>query len=724
MKNIEELDLSRNSFGGNLHSCLGNLSSLKLVDLSDNDLEINFPSSNFERLASLRYLSLSNNNIEGNLSIRSFFNHSNLEVLSLSTRASTHFQVDIVNLPFQLEVLELANCILDVELTFLYSQHKLQELDLSNTHSKGPLSAVRFLLENNTNLTRLDLHKNFFTGPLQLPFIIHEKLENLDISDNYLGGALPANITTKLPNLLSLNLSKNYFHGSLPLISKSNLGILDLSTNNLTDDIHNSFLRIQSSYLYSMDLSNNKFYGSFSYNMNFTPYSDLMLNDNNISGEIPFSICNSSFRVLDISNNELNGVLPDCITIGGDSLWALKLSRNHLEGSLPLDVCVGQGLWLLDLSDNKLSGSIPPCYNQSDLQIVDLSQNNLTGNFPITWLNISYIRAIYIGENNLSGELPIWIGNGSYLQMLQARQNLFRGHISKQICQLRYLRILDLSHNNLSGEIPSCIIDMGSTSDNSFSLDSGSMGWTGWIMDLNDANFLLHKIYIFEIYTGLENFEMELMSKGRLDMYFEEILLIQSIIDLSSNKLVGNIPQDIGKMNWLITLNLSNNHLSGAIPNSMSNLHQLESLDLSHNFLTGEIPRELTKLTSLESFSVAYNDLSGPTLGVEAQFISFDKSSYEGNRNLCGPPLPKTCFPTGTTQPFPNKMSDDRMYEGTDFLILFGSFSLFFVVGFWSFIAVLYYKRNWRFVLFNMVDWYGDMIYVKVVLWARKIRSA
>ncbi|XP_078168641.1 cuscuta receptor 1-like isoform X2 [Carex rostrata] len=659
LKNIEELDLSFNSFTGNLPSCLGNLSSLKLVDLSHNDLEINFPSSIFERLSSLRYLSLSNNKIEGNLSIRSFFNHSNFEALGLSTRASSHFQVEVVNFPFQLEVLELANCILDVDLTFLYSQKKLQVLDLSNTRSKGPLSAVWFLLENNTNLTQLDLHKNFFTGPFQLPFIIHEKLLSLDISDNLLGRALPANITTKLPNLWYLNLSKNYCHGPLPLISKSNLETLDLSSNNLTDDIHTSFLRIQPSIPDFMDLSNNKFYGSFTDNMNFTTYPLLMLNDNNISGEIPFSICNTSFLVLDISNNELNGVLPNCIAIGRDDLWALKLSRNHLEGSLPLDMCIGQDRWLLDLSDNKLSGSIPPCSNQSGLQIVDLSQNNLTGNFPITWLNISYLMAIYIGENYLSGELPIWIGKGSYLIMLQARQNLFRGPISKQLCQLRYLRILDLSHNNLFGVIPSCIIDMGSTTDNSASLDDSRS--TDELIYRSDANFLLHLAYHVKRYDGeLANFELKLMSKGRLDIYLEEILLIQSIIDLSSNKLVGNIPEDIGKMNWLITLNLSNNHLSGAIPNSMSNLHQLESLDLSHNSLTGEIPRELTKLTSLESFCVAYNDLSGPTLGVEAQFISFDKSSYEGNPNLCGPPLPRSCVPTGTTQSFPDEMSDDR----------------------------------------------------------------
>ncbi|XP_078150426.1 receptor-like protein 14 [Carex rostrata] len=334
LKNLKELDLSYNSFTGNLPPCLGNLSSLKLVDLSYNDFHIKFPSSIFDRLMSLKYLSLSNNQLEGTLFMRSFWNHSNFEVLMLSTLASSHFQVEVVDLPFQLQVLELANCILDVDANFLHYQHKLLVLDLSNTRSKGHVPTV-WLLENNPNLIKLDLHKNFFTRPLQLPFLTREKLSMLDVSDNPLGGELPANITTKFPNILYLNLSKNYFKGPLPLLFTSNLETLDLSYNNLTDDIQNSFPGIQLDPFFILDLSNNNFYGSITKIFNLTRATVLLLNDNNISGEIPLSICNTSLTILDISNNKLNGVLPDCI---GSARYQtafdralLKLSGNYLE---------------------------------------------------------------------------------------------------------------------------------------------------------------------------------------------------------------------------------------------------------------------------------------------------------------------------------------------------------------------------------------------------------
>ncbi|KAJ1700913.1 hypothetical protein LUZ63_000692 [Rhynchospora breviuscula] len=468
--------------------------------------------------------------------------------------------------------------------------------------------------------------------------------------------------------------------------------------------------------------------------MIFEKYSVLLLYNNYISGELPLSICNASLDVLDISNNELTGILPGCL---GSSTSILKLSANHFEGCLTNELCSTTFLWFLDLSDNKLSGSIPPCLkNNTYLRIIDLSQNNLSGNFPITWLNISYLQVINIQKNHFFGEIPSWNGKESDLRALVISDNMFRGHIPEQICKFRYLRILDLSQNNFSGQIPPCIIHMGLQNSNLSMWIEYSYRQIPpirrYLVNFSDTHLPIKKIiqmdrhnFFENIGNVLDNSGLELVSKGRLDLYLFKLLL-KCVLDLSSNELVGHIPIEIGQMSWLTTLNLSNNYLTGSIPDSVSKLRQLESLDLSDNALTGKIPRGLTKLTSLEVFSVAYNNLSGPTLDAQAQFGTFDNRSYEGNPNLCGPPLSQSCFSYHDTKlpSSPNEAEDHRKDESIDFLILFSSFALFFVVSFWGFMAVLYFKRDWRFALFKLVDEFGDMIYVRVVLFVRKIRAA
>ncbi|KAJ0031157.1 hypothetical protein Pint_14514 [Pistacia integerrima] len=65
--------------------------------------------------------------------------------------------------------------------------------------------------------------------------------------------------------------------------------------------------------------------------------------------------------------------------------------------------------------------------------------------------------------------------------------------------------------------------------------------------------------------------------------------MLISGIDLSSNKLIGKIPHQIGNLTMLISLNLSYNNLTGLIPLEFSNRMVIESLDLSYNNLNGTI---------------------------------------------------------------------------------------------------------------------------------------
>jgi hypothetical protein len=71
-------------------------------------------------------------------------------------------------------------------------------------------------------------------------------------------------------------------------------------------------------------------------------------------------------------------------------------------------------------------------------------------------------------------------------------------------------------------------------------------------------------------------------------------------------------------------------------------LKALEALDLSQNKLSGEIPVQLAQLTFLAVFNVSHNFLSGP-IPRGNQFGAFDNSSFDANPALCGEPLSKEC---------------------------------------------------------------------------------
>jgi len=107
-----------------------------------------------------------------------------------------------------------------------------------------------------------------------------------------------------------------------------------------------------------------------------------------------------------------------------------------------------------------------------------------------------------------------------------------------------------------------------------------------------------------------------------------------SMLNLESNDLVGNLPQDIGNLHNLSVLRLDRNHFDGRIPPSLGNISTLSLVDLSFNNFSGNIPESLADLPNLNFLNVSYNNLSGRVpVGLSQKFNS---SSFIGNFELCG----------------------------------------------------------------------------------------
>ncbi|EEF45775.1 probable leucine-rich repeat receptor-like protein kinase At1g68400 [Ricinus communis] len=111
---------------------------------------------------------------------------------------------------------------------------------------------------------------------------------------------------------------------------------------------------------------------------------------------------------------------------------------------------------------------------------------------------------------------------------------------------------------------------------------------------------------------------------------------------LSYNRLSGPFPSAISSLKRLHRLDLSYNHLSGHIPISeISSLPLLLTLRLEDNSFDGSIDSVHMLSLSVLEFNVSNNRLSGK---IPAWSSRFPASSFAGNGELCGEPLPRECW--------------------------------------------------------------------------------
>ncbi|KAF5808201.1 putative non-specific serine/threonine protein kinase [Helianthus annuus] len=673
LKNLHELDLSANMFGGNLPECLKTLSSLRLFDISSNRFSGMLLPSLIANLTSLEYIDVSHNKFEGSFSFSSFSNHTKLEVVEL-TSDNDNFMVETEEpigwTPmFQLVVLVLSNCNVNrakgsVLPGFLVNQHKLQVLDISHNSIQGKLP--NWLIKNNTMLELLNLRNNSFCHNFLMPFYRNPNIWWLDLSGNLMIGVIPKDIQKFLPYITNLNLSRNSLEGAIPcsIGDMWQLEKLDLSSNQLSGEVPTGLLT-NLSELFVLKLSNNRLHGEvLSGNLSFGNIESIHLDSNYFSGKIQSAPNKTStlsqLTVLDISNN----------------LFTASLR-------------------FLDISENYFSGTIPPCLNLQIVEHLHMGSNLLTGSMPNSFRSMLSILTLDIGNNSLSGTIPEFLGELSDLRILQLRKNKFSGSIPKQLCQLTSVSLIDLSSNSLSGQIPPCLKNIARPTYQAFMETSYHSYHRNSFY--NYRSILNKKFNIHDSDNLFETQDEITFTTKTLALFYKGgILNIMSGLDLSCNKLTGDIPKELGLLTHIRVLNLSHNVLTGPIPVSLSNLTDIESLDLSSNGLTGKVPVELIKLHSLAVFNVSYNNLSGKLPEMKEQFSTFTKESYEGNPLLCGPPLEYKC----TTEPHETyQLNEEETYEkwhDVDMTSFYGSSSSTWLVFMFGFAILLYINPYWR----------------------------
>nr|XP_043633349.1 receptor-like protein EIX2 [Erigeron canadensis] len=408
----------------------------------------------------------------------------------------------------------------------------------------------------------------------------------------------------------------------------------------------------------------------------------LDLNSNGFKGELPKLSNGTSLLMLDLSSNFFVGSVHHFLCSYSPEVFlrsTLNLGNNHLSGVIPECWDKWHELIYLNLENNGLSGEIPGTLGSlRQLISLNLRGNKLLGRIPASLMNLKYLEILQIDRNELVGSIPKWFGNLSSLRLLNLRSNHFVGNIPYELCHSTRIQILDLANNDLSGSIPRCF--------NNFSVFLGKT-----VLNNNQMMF-------FGTRSKFVSGSDSLVMKGREDTY-ETILGLVTLLDLSSNNLVGPIPSELTALRELKSLNLSSNQLTGRIPDKIGDMKSLETLDLSLNKLSGKLPLSLSSLTFLSSFNVSWNQLTG-RVPSSTQLQSFHESSFFGNK-LCGDPL-KLCLPTEV--PNAEVQKEDNVSHGATDWGLIASVVVGLFIGFWLIVAPLMVSGVWRVAYFGFLS--------------------
>ncbi|KAJ9139705.1 hypothetical protein P3X46_030414 [Hevea brasiliensis] len=199
------------------------------------------------------------------------------------------------------------------------------------------------------------------------------------------------------------------------------------------------------------------------------------------------------------------------------------------------------------------------------------------------------------------------------------RSGYMTGTISPSICKLERLSSLTIADwKGISGEIPRCITSLPFLRI----LDLIGNRLSG---DLPADIGRLQRLTVLNVADNLISGEIprSLTNLSRL-MH----------LDLRGNRISGPLPRNFGRLRMLSRALLSHNYISGSIPSSISKIYRLADLDLSLNRLSGAIPPSLGRMAVLATLNLDANKLSGlipaSLFNSGISNLNLSKNAFEG----------------------------------------------------------------------------------------------
>ncbi|XP_023756267.1 leucine-rich repeat receptor protein kinase HPCA1 isoform X1 [Lactuca sativa] len=284
------------------------------------------------------------------------------------------------------------------------SLSQLEYLDLSN--NKGIKAPLPPTIQNLKNLTTLILVGCNFFGPIPDSIGSLEQLVFLGLNNNSFTGNIPRSIGN-LANLLWLDLTDNQLRGAIPVSNETDPG-LDF----LVKARHFHFA------------------------------------NNQLSGVIPFRLFSSSMSLIHVlfNNNQLSGKIPSSMGLV-DTLEAIRLDSNSLDGNMHRNITNLKRVGELYLSNNNLSGPFPNLIGMESLFYVDMSNNSFDASDIPTWFSLPSLTTILMDKTQLQGEIPSDVFQPQ-LQRLGLSNNALNGTLDVGNSYRSDL-IVDLTNNSI-----------------------------------------------------------------------------------------------------------------------------------------------------------------------------------------------------------------------------------------------------------------------------------